>query len=68
MVVGSTGYIMVLAVGSTFTMVKLWGSPDPQPEPAHKACSGPARGNPTVGRVYGGFGLDPRNLPLWKCK
>lgn len=34
------GYITVLAGSSTFTMVKLWGFPDRQPELEHKACSG----------------------------
>ena len=59
---------MVLAECSTFTMERLWGFPDWQPEPAHKARSGPARGNSTVGRMQGGYGLAPRTLPLWRCK
>lgn len=58
----------VLAGYSQFTMEKLWGFPERQPEPALKACSSPARGNSAVGRVQGGYGLDPRILPLWKCK
>lgn len=59
---------MVLAGRSIFTMERLWGFPDQSPKPAHKACSSSARGDSTVGREQGGYGLAPRTLPLWKCK
>lgn len=45
------GCIIFLAGCLTFTMERLWGFPDQWPEPAHKACTSPARGNSTAGRV-----------------
>lgn len=45
------GSVMLLARFSVFTAGRLWGFPDWWPEPAHKARSGAARGNSTVGRM-----------------